>query len=98
MKPKLVLIEWLDSHRFDGWHTDKPATKPLRCTSVGWLVYDGKDDGKDAKTVAPHMSDEEPAQRCGEMTIPARAILRIRELTPSLKQNSLPSNFNTTRS
>ena len=76
MKKRLVLIEWLDSHRSDGWHTDDPATKPVHCRSVGWLVY----DGKDAKTVAPHMTNENTPQRCGEMTIPTVAILRIKEL------------------
>lgn len=76
MKKRLVLIEWLDSQRTDGWHTDKPATKPLRCLSAGWLMY----DGKEAKTIAAHISDEESPQRSGEMTIPARAILSIRDL------------------
>lgn len=75
-KLRLVMIEWLDSHRTEGWHDDDPSENPLTCRSVGWLVY----DGKDAKTVAPHMTDEEVPQRCGEMTIPSRAVLKIRTL------------------
>lgn len=72
----LVLIEWLDSHQVAGWHTEAPATKPLLCRSVGWLVYDG-DEGK---TLAPHMTDEDTPQRCGEMTIPTGAITKIKVL------------------
>ena len=75
-KPRLVMIEWLDSHHTAGWNTVCPNTKPLTCRSVGWLVY----DGVHAKTVAPHITDEEPAQRCGEMTIPSVAVVRIRNL------------------
>ncbi len=73
---KLVLIEWLDSHHFAGWHSDEPATQPLLCHSVGWLVH----DGEEAKTIAPHMTNEDPAQRCGEMTIPTQSVVAVREL------------------
>mgnify|MGYP001606881071 FL=1 len=75
-KPRLIMIEWLDSHHTEGWHSESPATKPLTCRSVGWLVY----DGEHAKIIAPHMTDEEVAQRCGEMTIPSRSVIRIRSL------------------
>ena len=75
-KPRLVMIDWLDSHHHAGWHSGDPNTHPLICHSVGWLVY----DGEEAKTIAPHMTDEEPAQRCGEMTIPSVAVVRIRNL------------------
>ncbi len=73
---KLVLIEWVDSHSAPAWHTESPATEPVLCRSVGWLVH----DGKEAKTIAPHMTDESTPQRCGEMTIPARAVLRVEVL------------------
>lgn len=69
----LVYIEWVDSHRSEGWHTDDPAQEPLLCRSVGWLVY----DGEKAKTIAPHMTQEDDPQRCGEMTIPTSAVLKI---------------------
>lgn len=75
-KHKLVLIEWLDSHRSDGWHGGEPDTRPLRCRSVGWLIH----DGEHAKTIAPHVTDEESPQRCGEMTIPACSVLKMRTL------------------
>lgn len=73
---KLVLIEWLDSHHSPRWTTDPPSTEPLLCRSVGWLTH----DGKDAKTLAPHITDEDTPQRAGEMTIPTRAIVKIRRL------------------
>lgn len=75
-KRKLVLIEWLDSHRTEGWHVDDPATEPILCRSVGWLLH----DGKGAKTIAGHITDQEPPQRCGEMTIPACCIRKMRTL------------------
>jgi len=71
--PKLVLIEWLDSCSIEHWHDDKPDTEPLACRSVGWLVH----DGKRAKTIAAHMSDDDPPQRSGEMTIPVVCITKI---------------------
>ena len=53
--------------------------RPLNCRSVGWLVH----DGDDCKVIVPHISrDHEHVadQGCGDMTIPAAAILRIAEL------------------
>ena len=74
--PQLVLIEWLDSHQTACWTADDPATQPLLCRSVGWLVY----DGETAKTIAAHMTAEEPPQRSGEMTIPSCAIVKLEVL------------------
>ncbi len=76
IRPPLVLVEWVDSHVIAGWQTDEPAKEPLLCRSVGWLIH----NGKKVKTIAPHMSDEEVPQRCGEMTIPTCAIRRIKRL------------------
>ena len=70
------MIEWLDSHRVAGWTTDAPATEPVRCRSVGWLLH----DGDQAKTLAPHMTDEQVPQRAGEMTIPTCAVVKMRTL------------------
>jgi hypothetical protein len=75
-RPKLVLIEWLDSHRTDAWHTSPPATKPVLCRSVGWLIH----DGKEAKTIAAHVTEEDEPQRSGEMTIPTCSIRKMRTL------------------
>lgn len=72
----LVLIEWVDSHYRAGWTSDDSESAPLVCRSVGWLVH----DGDDAKVLSAHVSKEESPQRCGDMTIPSRAILQIREI------------------
>ena len=73
---KLVLITWLDSHYVAGWHTEEAATEPSYCRSVGWLVH----DGEKAKTIAAHITNDETPQRCGELTIPTAAIIKIRVL------------------
>lgn len=70
---KLVLIEWLDSAIAGAWTRDEPDPEPVLCQSVGWLVQ----DGKKVKTLAPHMTVEEEAQRAGSMTIPVCCITRI---------------------
>ena len=72
----LVLIEWLDSHYVNGWTLNDPNEQGLLCRSVGWLVH----DGEKAKTIASHLSDEYEPQRCGEMTIPSGAIVKIWKL------------------
>ncbi len=75
-KPKLVLIEWLASHIAPRRSTDEPSTEPVVCRSVGWLVH----DGKRAKTISPHMTDEAEPQRAGEMTIPSGAVIRVKRI------------------
>lgn len=79
---KLVLVEWEDSlgcssqwQALDGVQ----APKPLLCQSVGWLLH----DGKDCKVVVPHVTrDHANASRqgCGDMTIPTKAITKIKTL------------------
>lgn len=71
----LVMVEWVDSHHTPGWTTGDPPTEPLTCRSVGWLVY----EGERAITLAPHVTLEEEPQRCGQMTIPNCAILKIKK-------------------
>lgn len=81
---RLVLIDWVDSHRNPNSWTpldEFPAPKPLVCRSVGWLAH----DGNDCKVVIPHLIEggqngATPEQGCGDMTIPAQAILRMYEL------------------
>lgn len=76
---KLVYIKWLDSYGCSStWtplHTEK--VEPLYCQSVGWLMY----DGDDCKTIVPHISQESHTeteqQGCGDMTIPAAAIIEL---------------------
>lgn len=76
MNAPLVMIEWVDSHATHAWTRQEVSTSPLRCRSVGWLLH----DGPEAKTIAPHMSLEDDPQRCGEMTIPACAVVKVRVL------------------
>ena len=73
---KLVLVEWFDSSHTAGWTRGKVGRECLLCRSVGWLLR----DGKKAKTLAPHVSDEPDPQRAGVMTIPACSIVSMRRL------------------
>lgn len=79
---KLVFIEWLDSFGCSSqWQEiTECAPKPLHCRSVGWLIY----DGSDCKVIVPHLSDPDHEsakfQGCGDMTIPTKAIVAMREL------------------
>ena len=44
-----------------------------------WLLH----DGDDCKTIVPHISDDHDSaapQGCGDMTIPAKAIVRMVDL------------------
>ena len=79
---RLVLVEWVDSYGCSPSWTEiaEPlAPKMLACRSVGWLAH----DGADCKVLIPHVADAEGArQGCGDMTIPVRAIVSIRDLTP----------------
>jgi hypothetical protein len=83
---ELVLVEWLDSRRGEGWtrlddlRVDLDAT---RCKSVGWII--SKD--KVSLTLAGHIA-ENPEQCCGDMTIPSKAILSISKLTSRAKRMS----------
>ena len=76
---RLVMIEWVDSHvGLPGWKQlgDVDYSEAPIVRSVGWLHI----DGDDLKVVIPHWIKEQGAvadQGCGEMAIPARAIIRI---------------------
>lgn len=75
----LVLIEWEDSARpIPEWRylSDFKASGPVKCASVGWLLY----DGTDKKVLAPNMGEiesEHNIQACGVIMIPARAVTRV---------------------
>ena len=79
---RLVLVEWHDSFGCSAnWEEigEDCAPKVLTCRSVGWLVY----DGEDCKVIVPHLAeatDHTLRQGCGDMTIPARAILSLVDL------------------
>jgi hypothetical protein len=80
--PDLVLIEWLDSRRGEGWVRvgDLNATV-IKCKSVGWVV--AKD--ADSLTLAGHLG-EEPEQCCGDLTIPKCSIRSIATLRATRKK------------
>ena len=80
---KLVLVDWLDSHQSRGWQDVErieEAAEPLYCRSVGWLVA----ENPDCKVLVPHVSGERNGtvllQGCGDMTIPNKAIIKMRVL------------------
>lgn len=73
----LSLIEWLDSRQSDGnWRYVRgyDASLPVKCVSVGWVVFD---DG-DTVVLAQSFGDigDEDMQMAGLKTIPSRAITR----------------------
>jgi hypothetical protein len=83
MNKPLVLIEWLDAHSGRGWQTEEQLSataEPLYCRSVGWLVK----ETEDCKVVVPHISGERDGEQfltgCGDLTIPTKAIVRLRVL------------------
>jgi hypothetical protein len=81
---KLVLVEWEDSRRGEGWvRLDELESTITKCKSVGWII------AKDAVslTLAGHIG-ENPDQCCGDLTIPCRAILKLVSL-PLPKSRSL---------
>lgn len=70
---KLVLVEWEDSRRGEGWvRLEELENTITRCRSVGWII--AKD--KTSLTLAGHMGVD-PEQCCGDLTIPMRAILKM---------------------
>lgn len=78
----LVLIEWVDSYGCSSnWQPLAGASSvPMVCQSVGWLLR----DTSDCKVIVPHISDPHHstigAQGCGDMTIPTKAVIRVRRL------------------
>jgi hypothetical protein len=76
---QLVLVEWLDSRRGEGWvRLDELENTVTKCRSVGWII--SKD--RQSVTLAGHLG-ENPAQCCGDLTIPRRAISKITQLRQS---------------
>jgi hypothetical protein len=78
-KMNLVYIEWVDSYGCSSSWSKVASCSPtlLTCRSVGWLKY----DGEDCKVIIPHISEESESieqQGCGDMTIPTRAIIKLK--------------------
>lgn len=78
---KLVYVEWLDAARApSGWEVlDNVSAAPSVCKSAGWLIY----RDKHCLRIAPHLveeSEHSARQSCGDMTIPVRAVVKIKTL------------------
>jgi len=81
-KRHLVLIEWDDSAQpKPNWvflsHIETPEI--VKCVSVGWLVF----DGKNVKALAPNIGDyddSDSVQGSGIICIPSRSITRLVKL------------------
>jgi hypothetical protein len=81
MKRPLVKVTWIESAEpYSGWEriTTLEAPASLECVSVGFLVS----DGKQSKTVAPHVTSpmDERTQGCGIIVIPTQAVVSIEKL------------------
>lgn len=76
---RLVLIEWHDSRRGEGWTRLEDLKTEHRfstCLSVGWILF----EDSDAITLAGHIGNN-PEQCCGDMTIPVCSIVYIRNIS-----------------
>ncbi len=79
--PSLVLVEWEDSARpVPTWQflDEINDTTVVRCQSVGFLIY----DGKDTKVLAPNVGEigTEEAQASGVIRIPTRCVTKMRRV------------------
>jgi hypothetical protein len=88
---RLVYVEWVDScGAIARWqYLDESAPEYIRCHSIGWLVYDGKDCKRLVPHVGQHTGDDSRKQGCGDMTIPTPAIVRMVDVgiaEPSIKK------------
>jgi len=78
-RPRLVLVEWLDSARSDRWQfSEDLVARAATCSSVGWLLK----ETSSAILVVPHVGDRDGRieQGCGAMSIPRRAVIKMRGL------------------
>jgi hypothetical protein len=78
---RLVMVEWEDSQRpMSPWQWVDEYSLPdsVSCVSVGFLIA----QTKAALALAPNLGDvdQDRAQACGIIRIPARAVRKITEL------------------
>lgn len=76
---KLVYVEWEDSMGSQSHWTSLRDIKEESavCRSVGWLVH----DGDKVKVIVPHLSfDGGQPDGCGDMSIPASAIRKMKTI------------------
>jgi hypothetical protein len=75
----IVCVEWVDAVGVtSAWEEkeDLEPLQPLKCLTVGYLLY----DGADYKTVGMTLSEH---QILGRHTIPSGMVVRIEHLSPS---------------
>lgn len=77
MVGRIVLAEWVDSTMPHGWNSGEPESRALRCHSAGRLMV----ANREVVTIAGTWGPEDDPQRAGEITIPVRSLLSLRELT-----------------
>lgn len=69
--PKVVEIEWLDSHCNLNWERDEECNPPdLLCTSIGFLLHEDDESVSITTTLCKH-------QAFDPLTIPQRAVIRM---------------------
>lgn len=79
-KYDLVYIEWVDAYGCaDQWEAVNSIQHMImKCSSVGWLVY----QDKDMIIIVPHLSQHDhkkiEQQSCGDMSIPRSAIKKMK--------------------
>jgi hypothetical protein len=88
---RLVVVEWVDScGAIARWqYLDETEPEYITCCSVGWLVYDGEDCKRIIPHIGLHTGPNARQQGCGDMTIPASAIVKMADLSivmPSVKK------------
>jgi len=87
---KLLLVEWLDSNRHDGWTSIESLgdlEDGLACCSIGWLLS----ESKSSVTLLAHLSltkHGEPRAAMGSLAIPKRAIVKRKDLTGALEEGT----------
>lgn len=90
--PRLVQVEWVDSRQPTvEWRRvdDLNYLSECRCTSVGFLLY----DGDQAKVLAASIADEdEKLQATGVFVIPTAAVLSLRTLTQDPEPEASAAN------
>lgn len=90
---RLVMVEWVDSYGSIGWQGIRDfKSRSLVCRSVGWLIR----HDSDCMAVAPHVTEEghaeAPPQAYGVMTIPARSVVRVLDLSLTAPPKPEPSS------
>jgi len=81
-KYDLVKVDWVDSVMGSGWQwlSEMRKPKPIVCSTVGWLVEDGKDCKCLVQSIGDYQEDIEDMQLCGKAIIPCECIKKITKI------------------